>query len=490
MIAGKKSSLQKAQTIVEFALMFPIILLILYGTMEFARYMQAYLTVQHAAREGARYAVTGRSITGNPDDRPASIVAKARAAASGLRIAPRSDTPAYEANPNLPNDLDVWLDPLDAVDPDTRPKPFTPEPITVTVTYNFEPLFPIRIPTVGGEITILPNLLTVVGQATMMVERIDRVTPVAEGTLPPSATAGPTSTSAPTPTTGPTFTQGPTSTSGPTSTLSPSATPTNTPLPTATGSCDVTVSSALNVAGDDKLRMGITNNSTQSAEITSITITWPTGGNNKKAKEVKLGGTKIWDAGSTSSPTNISGGWKGSAADRTLAGGGTYTLEIKFDRNDKKNSIDAGPYQVTVTFDLGCSVSSSISTPPTATITPTQACSISAGGITVDGKKLKWTLTNATASTEIISSISIDWPDNPSSQKLKKVKFGGNEIWEQGDSQPPTTIAGGWKGSTNDRSLPGSSSREARFEFEKELPGTGYLITITFESGCSVNGSK
>jgi len=490
MIARKKSNLQQAQTIVEFALMFPIILLILYGTMEFSRYMQAYLTVQHAAREGARYAVTGRSITGDPDDRPASIVAKARAAASGLRIAPRADTPAYEANPNLPNDLDVWLNPEDAVDPDTRPKPFTPEPITVTVTYNFEPLFPIHIPTVGGDITILPNLLTVVGQATMIVERIDRVTPEAEGTLPPSATAGPTSTSAPTPTTGPTFTPGPTSTSGPTATSAPTATATNTPLPTATGSCDVTVSTSLYVASADKLRMGITNNSTQSAEITSISITWPTSGNNKKLKDIKLGGTKIWDAGSTSSPTNISGGWKGSVADRTLASGGTYTLEIKFDRYDKNSNIDAGPYQVTVTFNLGCSVSSSISTPPTATMTPTPVCSVSGGGITVNGKKLKWTLTNATSSTEVISSISIDWPDNPSSQKLKKVKFGGKTIWDQGDTQPPTTIAGSWKGSTNDRSLPGSSSREAQFEFEKDLPGTGFLITITLESGCSVSGSQ
>lgn len=483
--------------------------------MEFARYMQAYLTVQHAAREGARYAVTGRSITGDPDDRPASIVAKTRAAASGLRIAPRSDTPAYEVNPTIPNDLDVWLDPTDAVDPDTRPKPFTPEPITVTVTYNFEPLFPIVIPTAGGNITILPKLLQVVGKATMIVERIDRVTPLPEGTLPPSATAG--ATSAPTPTTGATMTAGPSptattgATSGPTATPGSSATaaptatptdtatPTNTPTVTPTGGCDVTVASGLQVSGNDKLQMSITNNGTLTAEITSITLSWPTGGNNKKFKEVKLDGTKIWDHDSTSSPTTISGGWKGSPNDRSIPGGQTYTLEFKFDRYDKNNPIDGGPYQVTVSFNLGCSVGSSLSGPTatptptvtlTATITPTPSCDLTSGSVVVDGKKLKWTINNNSTAAEIISSISIDWPDTPSSQKLKKVKLNGQTIWDQGDKSPPTTIAGGWKGNKNDRTLGASSSNELRFEFEKNLPSTGFLMTVTFESGCSVSGSK
>ncbi len=59
---------------VDFALMAPIVLLVIYGIVELGRYMQAYLTVQHAAREGARYGVTGQSITGIIGDRPQSIV--------------------------------------------------------------------------------------------------------------------------------------------------------------------------------------------------------------------------------------------------------------------------------------------------------------------------------------------------------------------------------------------------------------------------------
>src|SRR4030042_1533872 len=46
---------EKAQTLVEFALVFPFILLITYGIIEFGRMMYIYAAVTGAAREGARY---------------------------------------------------------------------------------------------------------------------------------------------------------------------------------------------------------------------------------------------------------------------------------------------------------------------------------------------------------------------------------------------------------------------------------------------------
>jgi len=47
------------QAIVEFALALPVLLLLLFGVIEFGRLVQAWLTVQNAARFGLRYAVTG-----------------------------------------------------------------------------------------------------------------------------------------------------------------------------------------------------------------------------------------------------------------------------------------------------------------------------------------------------------------------------------------------------------------------------------------------
>jgi hypothetical protein len=51
---------QKGQGLVEFALILPLLLLLLLGIVEGARIIWAYITVQTAAREATRYAVTGR----------------------------------------------------------------------------------------------------------------------------------------------------------------------------------------------------------------------------------------------------------------------------------------------------------------------------------------------------------------------------------------------------------------------------------------------
>jgi Flp pilus assembly protein TadG len=47
------------QSTVELALVLPLILLLLIGMVEFAQIASGYLTIQHAAREGARVGVTG-----------------------------------------------------------------------------------------------------------------------------------------------------------------------------------------------------------------------------------------------------------------------------------------------------------------------------------------------------------------------------------------------------------------------------------------------
>jgi hypothetical protein len=55
---------EKAQTMVEFALVFPIVLLITYGIIEFGRMMWIYAAVTGAAREGARYGAASGTVNG------------------------------------------------------------------------------------------------------------------------------------------------------------------------------------------------------------------------------------------------------------------------------------------------------------------------------------------------------------------------------------------------------------------------------------------
>ena len=57
---------QKGQGMTEFALILPLLLLLLLGVVEAGRVIWAYITIQNAAREAARYAsVAGRNDSGN-----------------------------------------------------------------------------------------------------------------------------------------------------------------------------------------------------------------------------------------------------------------------------------------------------------------------------------------------------------------------------------------------------------------------------------------
>jgi hypothetical protein len=55
---------RRGQGLVEFALILPVLLLVLLGIIEAALVVQGYLTVQHAAREAARFAVTYQPVQG------------------------------------------------------------------------------------------------------------------------------------------------------------------------------------------------------------------------------------------------------------------------------------------------------------------------------------------------------------------------------------------------------------------------------------------
>jgi Flp pilus assembly protein TadG len=68
----------RGQAIVELALVLPLVLLILFGIMEFGRAYQAYVTVNYLAREGARKGAVGATAT------EIETLTKDRADASGL----------------------------------------------------------------------------------------------------------------------------------------------------------------------------------------------------------------------------------------------------------------------------------------------------------------------------------------------------------------------------------------------------------------------
>ena len=84
---------QRGTALVEFALVGIVFLTLVFGIIDFARLLQSWVTVQYAAREGARYAVTGQlDCTGIINDRIACITQKAKTASTGLYGAPGNVT--------------------------------------------------------------------------------------------------------------------------------------------------------------------------------------------------------------------------------------------------------------------------------------------------------------------------------------------------------------------------------------------------------------
>jgi len=53
---------ERGQSIVEFALVLPVVLLLIFGLLEFGRVINAEISAGHCANELARYAVIGRTV--------------------------------------------------------------------------------------------------------------------------------------------------------------------------------------------------------------------------------------------------------------------------------------------------------------------------------------------------------------------------------------------------------------------------------------------
>jgi Flp pilus assembly protein TadG len=73
------------QSILEFAILLPLLMLIVVGILDLGRLSSAYVVITNAAREGARYGASHQADGGNLNS---NITARARAEATGTGINP------------------------------------------------------------------------------------------------------------------------------------------------------------------------------------------------------------------------------------------------------------------------------------------------------------------------------------------------------------------------------------------------------------------
>ncbi len=77
---------ERGATLVEFAIIAPVVFLVMFAVVEAGLMFQSWVTVQHAAQSAARYAVTGRdTCTSGGYGRESCIISEARRGASSLR---------------------------------------------------------------------------------------------------------------------------------------------------------------------------------------------------------------------------------------------------------------------------------------------------------------------------------------------------------------------------------------------------------------------
>jgi len=85
---GHRFRSSRGQTIVEFALVLPVFLLLLCGVVDFSNVLYNEMTMQNALRQAGRFATTGNTL---PDQtRLASIILTAQQAAAGLNLSSSS----------------------------------------------------------------------------------------------------------------------------------------------------------------------------------------------------------------------------------------------------------------------------------------------------------------------------------------------------------------------------------------------------------------
>jgi hypothetical protein len=331
---------RKGQSLLEFALVLPVLLLLMLGIIEVGRLIFFYASVFGATREATRYG-----------------------AAAGLNSA---DVPYYMDEPGIraaakrvgfiaglkDSDIQIWYDlgPEDDRKVTASPYPANmPSPwmrILVRISTKFNPIAPlvnfVQIPvsftnarTIMMEIDVAgigstpTNRPTKTKSPTPTRTRTITPTPTNTPTFTPTRTRTPTNT--PTRTRTPTKTMTPTITKTPTITRTPTMTRTSTPTATATA----TPVKCANLYTDGLIQSGTTysfvihNNFGNAVTLTNLSVSW-FGSTN--LNQIIMGGDVIYNL--PVPPSSLSTSTFVTGADLTIAASSAETLTFTFNDPD------------------------------------------------------------------------------------------------------------------------------------------------------------
>lgn len=294
----------------EFALILPLLLLLIFGVMELGRAFYVYIIVTSTSREAARYSsAVGVSENGVPYYRDCAGIRQAANRIAVLANIPDQDIVIEYRDPNesVYGSCPVGT----AMGPASSN---VGDRIVVRVKRNFQSILPIQ-PLHNFEIrsetvrTIIKDIRVGNADLPLVFTPTQTQTSTETGTPLPThtPTVTPTSTETPNPTETPTHTPTPPNTLTPTP--GPSPTPTNTATPTATATATATVtptatatplcygiSISLGEPSGNKLELRIENGQSAPIRVESLTFSlWPNGAEeNKYLNQIRMNGSLIW----------------------------------------------------------------------------------------------------------------------------------------------------------------------------------------------------
>ena len=363
---SKLSKKERAQSMVEFALIFPVLLLITYGIIEVGRMLFIYVALTNSAREGARHGAAAGDLddlTRTPHYADCDGILDAVHTAAFLTELADSDINIdYDHGP----DTGVFAAECPPYDADGNDLVRLRDRIVVTVNGRYDPIVPVGFIGFSGFDIVTHNARTIL----LNIEIV--------GTPPPShatITQTPTNTHTFTPTpTIITLTPTPTVTVTPTPTITPSGQPTPTPTatgtPTPTGSVTPTPSTTPTVTQTPACIIAsgpisfdttnkwvswqVTNLSEDPVRMVRIQINWPGGAVPKpRLNNIQVDGINVWTGNPDTPPIEVCEASEGCSilfnaglpGDREFSAGEAIEIKFIFSRTPP-----SGTYSVDGTF--------------------------------------------------------------------------------------------------------------------------------------------
>jgi len=154
---------KSAQSLTEFALILPILMLILLGVVDFGRVFYYWTSIANAAREGARYAITHpTAITSTCKADPSNVKYRVKQEAGTTVVLTDSNIAVYwvDASTGMPTDAAANCNPL----PGDQRIYQNPNAVRVDVNYDFRAITPLISNFWGG------GALRIVSSTTMVIE--------------------------------------------------------------------------------------------------------------------------------------------------------------------------------------------------------------------------------------------------------------------------------------------------------------------------------